>query len=143
MRRNRNNPVAGCVTGSPKRNTPLTRYLYCPDHPEADRGWVEKDKAREWQAQRSFERTSDKRSDFACPRAILPDLNAAYPEGGFRSPIDDTWISSRSQLRAHNARHGVIQTGDIRGPQIRENMKRYMQYDPSLIGKDFSWGKPE
>ena len=73
---------------------------------------------------------------------VLPDLNVAYPEGGFRSPIDDTWISSRSHLRAHNQRHGVIQTGDIRGERVRENMKRHMQYDPSLIGKDFSWGTP-
>ncbi len=86
-----------------------------------------------------------KRSDLYAGKGafILPDLNAAYPEGGFRSPIDDTWISSRSQLRAHNKRHGVIQTGDIRGPQIRENMKKHMKYDPSLIGKDFSWSNPD
>lgn len=72
---------------------------------------------------------------------VLPDLNAAYPGGGFSSPIDGQFISSRSQLRAHNQRHGVIQTGDIRGERVRENMKRHMKYDPSLIGKDFSWGK--
>lgn len=86
-----------------------------------------------------------KRSDLYAGKGayVLPDLHAVYPGGGFVSPIDGTFISSRSQLRAHNARHGVIQTGDIRGPQIRENMKRHMQYDPSLVGKDFSWGKQE
>lgn len=117
-------------------------YIYCPDHPEAsDFGHVEKHKALEW---RSKNVPESKRSNMPCPRTIMPDLNVAYPEGGFRSPIDDTWISSRSQLREHNARHGVFQSGDIRGHQIRENMKKHMRYDPSLIGsKDFSWASPE
>jgi hypothetical protein len=41
---------------------------------------------------------------------ILPDINAA--SGTFVSPIDGSVISSRSQLRAHNRRHGVDQIGN-------------------------------
>lgn len=41
---------------------------------------------------------------------VMPDINAAG--GEFVSPIDGQLISSRSQLRAHNRRHGVDQAGN-------------------------------
>lgn len=37
---------------------------------------------------------------------ILPDIEP------FRSPIDQTIVSSRPHLREHNARHGVAQMGE-------------------------------
>lgn len=74
---------------------------------------------------------------------FLPDLNTAY-NGGFVSPIDNSFISSRSQLREHNKRHGVEQNGDIRGERAREVNRKFMDYDPSLIGRSesFNWHEP-
>ena len=73
---------------------------------------------------------------------ILPDIEQHYG-APIISPIDGSVISSRSQLREHNIRHGVIQCGDVRGEAVRQKMKDHMYYDPSLRGKDFSWGQPD
>ena len=73
---------------------------------------------------------------------FLPDLDRAYG-GGFESPIDGTYITSRSQLREHNKRHNVIQTGDVRGQQLRDQVKRHMRYNKSLRSDpSFSWIGP-
>ena len=74
---------------------------------------------------------------------FLPDLNTTY-NGGFVSPIDDTFISSRSQLREHNKRHGVEQNGDIRGEAGRQMTKKFMDWDPSLVrsSDSFNWSNP-
>lgn len=74
---------------------------------------------------------------------LLPDLNVAY-NGGFVSPIDGQFISSRAQLREHNKRHGVMQTGDIRGERARDLVKKKMHFDPTARGTSeaFSWGNP-
>lgn len=40
---------------------------------------------------------------------ILPDI------GEFVSPVDGTVISSRSKLREHNKRNGVVQTQELKG----------------------------
>ena len=69
-------------------------------------------KANIAKAKASRRGAAPKRSDLPSPR-VIGDLNAAYPEGGFRSPVDNSWISSRSQLRAHNRRHRVDQCGDV------------------------------
>lgn len=63
-------------------------------------------------AARAAEYRARKRSDLECP-AFMPDINAVYGDG-FKSPIDGRWISSRSQLRAHNRTHRVDQCGDVK-----------------------------
>lgn len=63
---------------------------------------------------------------------LLPDLDVAYG-GGFESPIDGQFITSRAQLREHNIRHDVMQAGDDHG-QHREKMRQHMKYDPSRRG---------
>lgn len=73
---------------------------------------------------------------------LLDDLDRAY-NGGFESPIDGSFITSRSQLREHNKRHDVIQTGDVRGEQLREMVKKRMRYNPeSRTQNGFSWKEP-
>ena len=47
---------------------------------------------------------------------VLPDLDRVYG-GGLTSPIDGSLITSRSQLRRHNATHGCRQ-GDFRPGEI-------------------------
>ena len=74
---------------------------------------------------------------------VLPDLDQVYGEDGFISVIDGTRITSRAQLREHNKRHGVIQTGDVRGDQLRDKTKRHMRYNPELRNSpEFSWVEP-
>ena len=72
---------------------------------------------------------------------FMPDLDQVYGDQNFVSVIDDTVITSRSQLREHNKRHGVIQTGDVRGEQLRSKMKRHMRHDPSKIDPSV-WVQP-
>lgn len=48
---------------------------------------------------------------------LLPDLDRVYG-GGFRSPIDGTFITSRSQLRRHEATHNVRQAGDFKPGEL-------------------------
>ena len=95
-----------------------------------------------------FNKESDKveevaRIDLAAPSGpyVMPDLDVVY-NGGFRSPIDDSWISSRKQLRDHNVAHGVRQTGDISIAAGREHNMRKMQHDPAAKSDpNFSWGR--
>jgi hypothetical protein len=69
---------------------------------------------------------------------LLPDLDVAY-KGGFESPIDGTFITSRAQLREHNIRHDVIQAGDNHG-RTKELMKRHMKWSPEARkANGFSW----
>lgn len=71
---------------------------------------------------------------------ILPDLDRVY-NGGFRSPIDGEMITSRSQLRAHERKHGVRQAGDFkRGELIASEKKRVAASMPSpRDGVSFKW----
>ncbi len=95
--------------------------------------------AREWHRRNPQRR---KRGDVASPY-FMPDVDAAYG-GAWKSIIDDSEISSRSNWREHNKRNGVLQVdGDYWGKtedhHITEIEER-MGYDPSLIGsEDFSW----
>jgi hypothetical protein len=87
-----------------------------------------------------------KRSDiFGIGAYIMPDLDVAYSAngGGFRSPIDGSFITSRKQLRDHNRAHGVIQSGDVKPEQAREHNLRKMQHDPSAKSDpNFAWVNP-
>ena len=61
---------------------------------------------------------SSKRSSLPCP-VLMTDIKP------FVSPIDDTLISSRSQLRAHERKHNVRQAGDFKkGELIEKENKR-------------------
>lgn len=73
---------------------------------------------------------------------LMPDLDVAYG-GAWKSPIDDTWISSRSQLREHNKRHGVIQSGDLRGEAFKQASLKRQRYNPASMNQNgFSWSTP-
>jgi hypothetical protein len=55
---------------------------------------------------------------------VLPDIDRAYG-GGFVSPVDGSHITSRSQLRRHNATHQCRQAGDFkRGELISKEKAR-------------------
>lgn len=75
---------------------------------------------------------------------FVPDVDAVYG-GSWKSVIDGSEISSRSNWREHNKRNGVIDVGDKfwspDGDDVRATEEK-MGYDPSLIGSsDFTWGK--
>ena len=72
---------------------------------------------------------------------VLRDIDSAYKEGGFKSPIDGSFITSRSQLRAHNSKHGVRQAGDFkRGELIAAEKKRVAASMPNpRDGVSFKW----
>jgi hypothetical protein len=55
---------------------------------------------------------------------VLPDIDRVYG-GGFTSPIDGSHITSRSQLRRHNATHQVRQGGDWKPGELiaKENAR--------------------
>lgn len=88
------------------------------------------------------------RSDTVASPYFMPDVDSAYGSA-WKSIIDGSQISSRSNWREHNKRNGVEQvdrdywgkTEDDHVTEIRERMG----YDPSLIGESevFSWREPE
>ena len=82
------------------------------------------------------------RSDLPSPR-VMGDLSSIYPEGGFKSSVDGTFITSRSQLAAHNKKHGVRQCGEV-DPKAwtdhitKEHERRKAEPTP---GVSFEWSK--
>jgi hypothetical protein len=90
---------------------------------------------------------SKKRSKLAVPY-FMPDVDAAYG-GSWKSIIDDTEISSRSNWREHNKRNGVLQvdrdhwgkTEDHHVSQVRDRM----EIGAPIAETDsvFSWKAPE
>lgn len=89
------------------------------------------------------------RSDMATPY-FVPDVDATYG-GSWKSIIDGSEISSRSNWREHNKRNGVVDVGDkfwaADGDDAKYTREK-MGYDPSLIGKkddgdgiSFNWGR--
>lgn len=49
---------------------------------------------------------------------FVPDISGAYRDGGFRSPVDGSFITSRAQLRRHNSTHNVRQAGDFKPGEL-------------------------
>jgi hypothetical protein len=86
------------------------------------------------------------RSDCVASPYFMPDVDSAYG-GSWKSIIDGTEISSRTNWREHNRRNGVVQVdpdywGKTQDDYVTENKER-MGYDPSLIGHpDFQWKEP-
>lgn len=74
---------------------------------------------------------------------LMPDINAIYSEGGIVSPINGEFITSRSQLRAHEQRYGVKQCGELTAQQQIEPIKRSYEQSraemANMEGIDFSW----
>ncbi len=91
-------------------------------------------------------RARSKRSTAVAVPYFVPDVDAAYG-GAWKSIIDGSEISSRSNWREHNRRNGVVDVGDKffdAGGDDIQRTQDIMGYDPSLIGHpDFTWGKRE
>lgn len=86
----------------------------------------------------------DRRSTDVASPMFVPDVDAVYG-GAWKSIVDGSEISSRSNWREHNKRNGVVDVGDkfwsADGDDAARTREK-MGYDPSLIGHpDFTWGK--
>ena len=69
---------------------------------------------------------------------VLKDLDAVYSkEGGIVSPIDGSLITSRSQLRRHNATYQVKCGGDFKPGELvgREKARREQRLRAAEGGK--------
>lgn len=92
--------------------------------------------------------TPDKRSDVPSPY-FMPDVDSAYG-GAWKSIVDGSEISSRSNWKEHDKRHGVLNVGcdfwAADGDDIKRTEEK-MGYDPSLIGGNedcqITWKTPE
>lgn len=108
------------------------RYRIDPETGKAISAWLHARK----------QKAADKRSNIATPY-FMPDVDVAYG-GSWKSIIDGTEISSRSNWREHDKRNGVVNVGcdywAADGDDVRYT-KEKSHYDPSLIGKDFYWGE--
>ena len=72
----------------------------------------------------------------------LPDIDRAYGGDGFKSPVDGKQLTSRSQLREHNRRHGVDQYGDVSLAQdMAATNKHYAEAETPSQGVTFEWTK--
>jgi hypothetical protein len=73
---------------------------------------------------------------------VIPDISGAYKEGGFFSPVDGSFITSREQLRRHNNTHGCRQGGDIKPRDIIKQENRRVEINRQLAKSarvDFVW----
>lgn len=91
-----------------------------------------------------LDRPASKRGSVALPY-FMPDVDATYG-GAWKSIVDGSEISSRSNWREHDKRNGVVNVGNdfwaSDGDDVRYTEEK-MGYDPSLIGhEDFSWKTP-
>jgi hypothetical protein len=77
---------------------------------------------------------------------VMPDLDGAY-NGGFRSPINGEFITSRSQLRAHEQRYDVKQCGDFKPGEVaamqnqRVERQRLVQHQEEALQRARAPGK--
>lgn len=70
---------------------------------------------------------------------LMPDLSTTY-NGGFQSPINGEFITSRSQLRAHEQKYGVRQAGDFRkGEIIGGEQRRVERIREKSRGEILKW----
>ena len=67
---------------------------------------------------------------------VMPDLDTVYG-GGFTSPIDGEFITSRSQLRAHEIKHGVRQAGDFKPGELINMEKRRVEAQRAVAAKEY------
>jgi hypothetical protein len=87
--------------------------------------------------------TPPKRSKVFAPPTLMRDLSEIYREGGIESPIDGEFITSRSQLRAHEQKHGVKQCGELSAEDqtrlLKESYERTRAEIAAAEGVDFKW----
>ena len=120
-------------------------FLRKPDPKAVQPGRFMTDEAKLRQRER-VQRAEAKRSEVATPY-FMPDVDVAYG-GAWKSIIDGSEISSRSNWVEHNRRHGVIQAVDVYGHLTPDEeiarSREIMGYDPSLVGKSevFDWATP-
>jgi hypothetical protein len=71
---------------------------------------------------------------------IMPDIEQFYGKP-IISPIDDSVITSRSQLREHNSRHGVAQSGELHGKRklLQEQRMSFTRGPQSTDPRAFRW----
>lgn len=70
---------------------------------------------------------------------VLPDLDRVYG-GGFTSPINGEYITSRSQLRRHERSHNVRQAGDFKPRDlINVENRRVERIREKAKGASFEW----
>ena len=88
------------------------------------------------------------RSEAVASPFFMPDVDVIYG-GSWKSIIDGTEISSRTNWREHDKRNDVLQVdpdywGKTEDYHITEIEER-MGYDPSLVGQSetFNWKDPE
>jgi hypothetical protein len=99
------------------------------------------------QHERKYRKRPNKRGTVATPY-FMPDVDAAYG-GSWKSIVDGSEISSRTNWREHNKRNGVMQVdGDFWGKTSDDyvtEIQDRMGYDPSLTEKKdvFSWKNPK
>lgn len=77
-----------------------------------------------------------------CGPAVVPDLSSVYKEGGILSPIDGSFITSRSQLRRHNNTHQVRCGGDFKPGEIVGKEKSRVESQRQIIAREkvrFEW----
>lgn len=71
---------------------------------------------------------------------VMPDINGAYKEGGILSPVDGSFITSRAQLRRHNATHQCRQAGELKpGTLAAQENRRVERIREIAKGADFRW----
>lgn len=76
-----------------------------------------------------------------CGPVVMKDLDAVY-NGGFKSPINGEFITSRSQLRAHEARYNVKQGGDFKPGELIAKEKSRVEANRKAAAKgggQFEW----
>lgn len=111
-----------------------------PGRYRTDKATGESVTLQEWHRRNPVER---KRGSVALPY-FVPDVDTAYG-GAWKSIIDGSEISSRTNWREHNKRNEVVDVGDKYWSKDGDDIKlteEIMGYDKSLIGApEFTWGK--
>ncbi len=90
---------------------------------------------------RAGRKAPSKRSSLACP-SLVPDINSIYAGGGYKSPIDNTFISSRSQLVEHDRKHGVVQCGEMKGKIGMDAQAKRFGWDQPKPDVEVTWKSP-
>lgn len=93
-----------------------------------------------------YDKTTDElveiRDDEPRPQSgafVMPDLDQAYG-GGFTSPIDGSFITSRSQLAEHNRKHNVRQAGDFKRGELIQMENKRVEAQRAVAAKEyFKW----
>lgn len=70
---------------------------------------------------------------------FIPDISGAYKEGGILSPIDGSFITSRSQLHRHNVTHNVRCGGDFKPGELINKERKRVEAVKKLGTMEIAW----